>query len=66
MMAYTGDCRIEGDDKFITRVDLAWHPAWNGTEQVRFFKLDGDTLSIITAQQPNPMLAGRMGRGIIA
>lgn len=65
MMAYTGDCRFEGDDKFITRVDLAWHPAWNGTEQIRFFKLEGDTLSIMTAQQPNPMLGGRMGRGII-
>jgi len=65
MMAYTGNCRIEGDDKFITRVDLAWHPAWTGTEQIRFFKLEGDSLSIMTAQQPNPMLAGRIGRGII-
>ena len=65
MMAYTGTCRTEGDDKFITNVDLAWHPAWNGTEQTRVFKLEGDTLSITTAQQANPMLAGRMGRGII-
>ena len=65
MMAYTGNCRIEGDDKFITNVDLAWHPSWNGTEQTRYFKLEGDTLSITTAQQANPMLAGRMGRGTI-
>ena len=65
MMAFTGNVRIEGDDKFIINVDLAWHPAWNGTEQARFFKLEGDTLSITTAQQANPMLAGRMGRGIL-
>lgn len=65
MMAYTGNYRIEGDDKFVTHVDLAWHPGWHGTEQIRFFKLEGDTLSIMTAQQANPMLGGRIGRGII-
>jgi Lipocalin-like domain len=48
MMAYSGMYRIEGEDKFITAVDLAWHPAWSG-EQTRFFALDGDTLSITTA-----------------
>src|SRR5207249_12095182 len=42
MMAFTGTYRLESDDKFITDVDLAWHPAWNGTQQVRFFKVDGD------------------------
>ena len=65
MMAYTGNFRIEGKDKFITDVDLAWHPGWNGTEQTRFFKVEGDTLSITTAQQTHPMFPGRMGRGII-
>src|SRR4029450_21638 len=30
MMAFTGTYRVESDDKFITDVDLAWHPAWNG------------------------------------
>ena len=36
MMTYTGPCRIEGD-KFITNVDVAWHPSWTGTYQPRFF-----------------------------
>ena len=65
MMAYTGNFRVEGDDKFITDVDLAWHPAWNGTEQTRFFKVEGDTLLITTAQQTHPMFPGRMGRGVL-
>lgn len=65
MMAYTGKFRLEDDDKFVTSVDLAWHPAWEGTEQVRFFKLDGDTLSITTAPQTHPLMAGKTGRGIL-
>jgi lipocalin-like protein len=65
MMAYSGKYRVEGDDKFITTVDLAWHPEWNGTEQTRFFKLDGDTLSITTPQQTLPLFPGRTGRGLV-
>jgi Lipocalin-like domain len=53
MIAYTGKYRVE-NDKFITTVDLAWNEAWVGTEQVRFFRVDGDKLSIITAPMPNP------------
>jgi hypothetical protein len=65
MMAYTGTYRVESHDKYICDVDLAWHPAWNGTRQVRFFKVDGDTLSITTPQQTHPLLPGRIGRGVI-
>jgi Lipocalin-like domain len=64
MMAYSGNFRID-NDKFTTLVDVAWNPAWIGTEQTRFFKIEDDTLSITTALQANPMLAGRMGRGIL-
>ena len=65
MMAYSGRYRVEGENKFITAVDIAWHPAWNGTEQTRLFKLSGDTLSIATAQQTHPLFPGRMGRGVL-
>jgi Lipocalin-like domain len=65
MMAYSGKFRVEGDDEFITTVDLAWHPAWNRTEQTRFFKLDGDALSITSAQQTHPLFPGRLGRGVL-
>jgi hypothetical protein len=43
MVAYTGMYRVEGD-KWITKVDVSGNPAWVGTEQTRFFKLDGDRL----------------------
>ena len=64
MMAYTGNYRLE-DDKFITFVDVAWHPSWDGTEQPRFFELEGDSLSIITPQQTHPRYPGRPVRGIL-
>jgi hypothetical protein len=48
MFAYTGMYRLEGD-KWITNVDVAWNPAWVGTEQVRFFKFDGDRLQVMSA-----------------
>jgi hypothetical protein len=48
MFAYTGMYRLEGD-KWITKVDVSWNPAWVGTEQVRFFRVDDDRLQVITA-----------------
>jgi hypothetical protein len=47
VVAYSGIYRIEGD-KWITNVDVAWNPAWLGTEQVRFFKFEGNRLHIIS------------------
>jgi hypothetical protein len=65
LMAYTGKCRID-DDRFVTTVDSCWNEAWNGTEQERFYKLDGDTLVVSTAWMPNPLAPGNpVGRGIL-
>jgi Lipocalin-like domain len=65
MMAYSGRYRLQGDDCFVTTVDVAWHPTWLGTEQTRYFKLDGDTLSIISPPQQHPKAAGQLIRGVI-
>ena len=66
MIAYTGIYRIEGD-KFITTVDVSWNPAWDGTDQVRFFKLEGDHLEIVSAWEPSAIIPGRpMVRGFWA
>ena len=43
MIAYTGSYRLEGD-RWITQVDVAWNPAWVGTEQTRFFVIEGGQL----------------------
>lgn len=66
LMAYTGQCRIE-KDRFITKIDSCWNEAWNGTEQERFYTLDGDTLDVSTAWMPNPLIPGNpAGRGILS
>jgi len=48
MFAYTGMYRLEGE-KWITKVDVSWNPAWVGTEQVRFFRFDGERRQVISA-----------------
>jgi len=47
LVAYTGMYRLE-EDKWITKIDVAWNPEWIGTEQTRSFKIDGDHLQVIT------------------
>jgi len=65
MFAYTGMYRIEGD-KWITKVDVSWNPAWVGTEQVRFFRFDGDRLYVISAWAQSVLRPERgMARGIV-
>ena len=64
-VAYSGRFRVEGD-KWITNVDVAWNPAWHGTEQVPYFKLDGDRLDIVAAWAPDQTLPGTpMSRGVL-
>jgi hypothetical protein len=57
MVSYSGTYRVEGD-RWITKVDVAWNEAWTGTEQVRFFTLEGDALRVTGVWQPNPNLPG--------
>ena len=64
MMAYAGKYRIEGD-RIVVRCDVAWHPDWVGTEQVRFFKLDGDRLSLRSPRQIHPRYPDRPLYGVI-
>jgi len=53
LVAYTGPYRIEGD-KWITKVEVAWNPEWVGTEQTRFFKVDGDRLQVLSTWRVMP------------
>ena len=65
MIAYSGTYTVEGE-KFTTKVDISWNESWTGTEQVRFYKLSGGRLDIISAWQPatnQPELG--MARGIL-
>ena len=61
MVAYTGIYRVEGD-KWITKVDVAANPGWIGTEQTRFFRVDGDRLQEST---PEMKWAARPEKGTV-
>lgn len=65
LISYTGKYRLEGD-KWITSVEVAWNPAWVGTEQSRTYKLDGNRLQVLTPWRVMPNWADKgMTRSII-
>ncbi len=59
MLAYSGKYRIEGDD-LITTVDVSWNEDWNGTEQRRRFRIEGDRLLIESAPAPSILSLGKI------
>jgi hypothetical protein len=58
MLAYSGKYRIEGDD-FITTVDISWNETWNGTEQRRHYRIEGNRLFIESAPAPSILYPGK-------
>ena len=58
MLAYSGKYRIEGND-FITIVEVSWNEEWNGTEQRRHFRIEGDKLFIESAPGPSVVFPGK-------
>ncbi|WP_442869465.1 lipocalin-like domain-containing protein [Bradyrhizobium sp. CCBAU 11434] len=49
---------MEGD-RFTTKVDISWNELLTGQDQVRFFKLEGDKLSLRTAEQISAVYPGK-------
>jgi len=64
MLAYAGKYRTEGD-RIVIDVDIAWDESWNGTEQVRHYRIDGDRLHIETTPQAMPNFGGRIMRSVL-
>jgi hypothetical protein len=58
LLLYSGKISIDGD-KFTTKVDISGNELLTGQDQVRFFKLDGDRLSIRTAEQVSSVYVGK-------
>ena len=52
MFAYAGTYTADGE-KVVHHVDISWNESWTGTDLVRFYKLDGNTLTIRTARAEN-------------
>ena len=64
MYAYSGTYRLEGD-RWLTMVDTAWNEAWTGTEQLRFWRFDGEKLVVTTPWGVPFDFEGRQTRGIL-
>ena len=58
MLSYSGRYRVEGGD-FITSVDISWNEEWNGTEQRRHYRIEGDKLFIETAPAASMVSPGK-------
>jgi hypothetical protein len=63
MVAYAGTYTLEGD-KVTHHVDVSSNETWTGTDEVRFYKVEGNTLTIVGAPNKSPV-DGREGRGIV-
>jgi hypothetical protein len=63
MISYAGTYTFDAE-KVIHHVDISWNQSWTGTDQVRFYKLDGNTLTITTPLNKN-FVDGREGRSIL-
>jgi Lipocalin-like domain len=48
MLSYGGTYTVD-EEKAVHHVDASWNQTWTGTDQVRFYQLDGDRLSISAA-----------------
>ena len=62
MAAVSGKVRVEDKD-FIISVDVSWNESWNGTEQRRHFKIEGDKLFVETAPGPSLSFPGKTSIG---
>ena len=53
MFAYSGAYTVKSD-RVVHHVDLSWNEAWSGTDQVRFCKVDEQTLTYTSTPAKNP------------
>jgi hypothetical protein len=63
MVAYAGTFSL-GQGVVVHHIDVSWNQSWTGTDQIRHFVLDGETLTITTAPYKS-YLDGSMGRSIL-
>jgi len=63
MFAYAGTYTADGE-KVVHHVDISWNQSWTGTDLVRLYKLDGNTLTI-TADRAQSAIVGEEGEVIL-
>ena len=55
MFAYSGRYTVDGD-KVVHHVDVSWSEDFTGVDLIRFFKLEGDRLTITTAPSKSAII----------
>lgn len=63
-IAYSGPIEIVGD-QIQTKVDVSWSAAWKDTVQARYFRINGDELSLTSEWAPSPFDSSLIIRGIL-
>jgi len=46
-------------DKWTTKVDVSWNEVYSTQDQVQFFKIEGDRLSVRTAERESGVFPGK-------
>jgi hypothetical protein len=64
MTAYSGKYTVEGD-RITTRVDISWNEINTGSNQTRFFTVEGDKLFIRTGQIASAIRPGQKAEGTL-
>jgi hypothetical protein len=64
LLAYSGKCRTEGG-RIVISVDIAADESWSGTEQTRYYKIDGNQLHVEAPPQQYANFGGKVMRGIL-
>jgi 3-carboxy-cis,cis-muconate cycloisomerase len=63
LVAYAGTYTMH-ENYVVHHIDISWNQKWTGTDQVRYFELDGNTLTITTAPYRSHQ-DGKEGRSIL-
>jgi hypothetical protein len=64
MLAYSGRYHAE-QGKIVINVDIAWDESWSSTEQIRYYRIEGNRLHIEAAPQSYANFGGKVMRGIL-
>ncbi|MDB5534689.1 MAG: hypothetical protein JWO28_3004 [Hyphomicrobiales bacterium] len=54
LIAYAGTYEVDGN-KVTYQLDVSWNELWTGTEQVRYWRIEGDKLHVSTPEIVNPL-----------
>lgn len=54
LVSYTGTYAVQGDT-IVHHVDVSWNESWTGTDQTRFYKFEGNRLSLATTKSLDPV-----------